>query len=111
MNGNTALKHHVKRKRIMKGMPIIDTWLTRVIDVLIYPIGFLSVLMALPQAYDVWILGKTEGVSLVTWASWTFFAMLWTLYGIVHKSRVLILIHGSWIFMNGLVALGLLMNS
>lgn len=111
MEGNVALKHHQKRTRLLKGPPLVENWLTKVMDIIIYPVGFLSVLMTLPQAYEIWILGKTEGVSLISWASWTFFAVLWTLYGIVHKSKVLILIHGSWVLMNGLVALGILLNS
>jgi uncharacterized protein with PQ loop repeat len=110
MQGNGVLKHHARRQKLLKGQPLVENWATRVMDVIIYPVGFLSVLMTLPQAYDVWILGKTDGLSLVTWASWTFFASLWTLYGVVHKSRVLIVIHGSWIFMNGLVALGIILN-
>ncbi len=111
MEANTALKHHAKRTRIIKGMPLVENWATRLMDLIIYPIGFLSMAMAIPQAYSVWVSGSVEGLSLVSWTSWTIFAILWTIYGFVHKNRVLIIIHGGWIFMNGLVALGIYFHS
>lgn len=111
MNDSGALKHHQKRARALKGLPLVENWVTRVIDVIIYPIGTISLLMTLPQAYEIWILGKTDGVSLLTWATWTFISVFWVLYGVVHKAKPLIFIHGGWFFMNGLVALGILANS
>jgi uncharacterized protein with PQ loop repeat len=111
MHGTSAYKHHLKRQRAKEGVPLKSTFWAGVIDTLIYPIGFLGVLMALPQAYSVWILGQTEGVSLITWASWSLFSIVWILYGVIHKANAIIFIQSSWLVMHLAVALGILVNS
>lgn len=111
MQDNIALKHHQKRARMLGGTPLVNNWVTKIIDVIIYPIGTVSLLMTLPQAYEVWILGHVEGVSLISWASWTVISVFWVIYGLAHKAKALVFIHGGWFFMNGLVALGILVNS
>lgn len=96
---------------MQKGIPLVDTRWTRIIDIIIYPIGTISLLMTLPQAYEIWILGNVEGVSMMTWTAWTIISIFWVLYGIAHNARALVFMHSGWFLMNGLVALGLLMNA
>lgn len=106
-----VFKHHFKRKRSENGATLKRTFWVGVIDTVIYPIGFISVLMASPQVYDVWVMGQTEGVSLITWASWTVISVAWFLYGLVHRAYALMFIHTSWFFMHLAVTLGILVNS
>ena len=111
MDGNSSLKHHLKRKRAEKGISLRKTFWTGVIDVLIYPIGFAGVAIALPQAYDIWILGKTDGVSLITWGSWSVFSLVWIAYASIHKAKALLAVQICWFFMHTLVAVGIILNS
>lgn len=111
MQGQSALKHHLKRKREDEGQPLARTFWTTVIDMVIYPVGFLGVLMALPQAYSVWVLGQVEGVSLITWASWSLFSIVWILYGVIHRASAIVLIQTCWFVMHLIVAIGIVVNS
>lgn len=111
MEGQTAYKHQLKRMRTEEGRPLGQTFWTGVIDAIIYPIGFLGVLMALPQAYSVWVLGQTEGVSLITWASWSVFSIVWILYGMIHKAYAIVAIQTLWLFMHLAITIGILVNS
>jgi len=111
MDSHGTLKHHLKRKRAENGSSLKKTFWVGVLDVIIYPIGFASLAMALPQAYQVWILGKTDGVSLMTWASWAVFSLFWIAYASVHKARALLTMQIGWFFVHMLVAIGIFVNS
>jgi|GEM_PF-1143357 len=111
MDGHAPLKHHLKKTRAEKGEPLRRTFWSGVIDTLIYPVGFLGVLIALPQAYGVWVLGQTEGVSLITWATWSVLSLVWMAYGFIHRATAIIFIQTCWFFMHLVVTLGILVNS
>lgn len=103
-----GLHHQSIRERIYKKLepfPHPDT-LKRVLDRLIFVIGFLSPLFTLPQVWEIWVYKNADGVSPVTWGALFIFAFFWLFYGIIHKEKPIIFMYTLWIIFNGLVALG-----
>lgn len=50
--------------------------------------GFAVPIFTLPQAYNV-VLGKVNGVSLLTWGFYLFASILFATFGIKHKEKLL----------------------
>lgn len=100
-----ALRHHRKRKN-----PIVLSKTRRqliaILDVVIYPLGFLGILAALPQVYEIWVLHNAEGVSVLSWSCWVVLSFFWTMYGLAHKAPAITFINGTWVFVNAMVAVG-----
>lgn len=59
-------------------------------DKLTYFAGVLLPIMTLPQAYDIWVTDKTQGVSLTTWILYALVSLLFIAFGVRHKERLLI---------------------
>ena len=87
---------------------VIHNGHTPIVDQMAY-FGFISPVMALPQAYIVWQ-GKGNGVSLITWATFFLVSVMWLFYGIKHKLTPIIAIQILWILVNAAVVLGLLVH-
>ncbi|MBY0110508.1 hypothetical protein K2Y00_00655 [Patescibacteria group bacterium] len=108
---HVATSHHHKRKHKEKGLPLNESRLARFIDIVIYPIGAASLLMALPQAYEVWVHQNVVGVSLATWGLWTIFSLFWITYGYVHKNRVIFYMNIGWFVLQGFISIGIILHS
>lgn len=105
------VRHHVRRAKIEKGMSLATTFWSRVIDVAIYPIGGLSLVLTIPQVYEVWVVKNVEGISLITWSMWTVSSLFWLMYGVVHKARAVAIMQIGWISLYILVIVGVLVHS
>jgi MtN3 and saliva related transmembrane protein len=110
MHSPPSLAHHHKHKSLLAGITLTNTRLSRLVDTLAYPIGLVGLASTLPQAYDIWVLGKTEGVSLLTWSVWACLSLFWILYARVHKAHALAFLNTCWFFMHLFVALGILLK-
>ena len=67
-------------------------------------------LFTLPQAYNVWILRETAGVSLATWGFFAFAAVVWLLYGLAIKNTPLIISSTLWVLLEGSLVVGLIVR-
>jgi len=106
-----ATAHHHKRKRREKGLAVNRSPIARFIDVAIYPIGAASILMALPQAYEVWAHQNVEGVSLATWGLWAVFSLFWITYGYVHKNRLIFYMNIGWFVIHTVISVGVIVHT
>jgi len=106
-----ATSHHHKRKLREQGIDPVRTPLARFIDVAIYPIGVASLLMALPQAYEVWVHQNVVGVSIYTWGLWTVFSLFWITYGYVHKNWLIFFMNVGWFVLHGFILIGTVIHS
>lgn len=61
------------------------------LDKFIYPIGLIAPIMTVPQLLDVWTHKGIQGISVPTWSAYSFVAGLWTIYGLYHKEKPIIL--------------------
>lgn len=110
MHSPSSLAHRHAQKQLIAGIPLTDTQLSRAVNVLAYPMGLVGLGSAIPQAYAIWILGMTEGVSLITWATWTLLSLFWITYARAHKAHALVFINTCWFFVHGLVTVGIIVN-
>ena len=77
------------------------------LDKFVYFTGACSVLFSIPQVLQIWIDHNAAGVSLVTWLAFTFNATVWTMYGITHKQKQIIVMYSMFIVIDMLVVSGI----
>ena len=110
----TRVLHHLHlRKRIHQNLeqyPHPDKW-KNFLDKLIYLVGVSGPIMTLPQLYKIWIEQNASGVSLVSWSWYLIIAFIWSLYGIVHKEKPIIVTNALWIFIEIFIVLGIIIYS
>lgn len=78
------------------------------IDHLIVFSGPLIPIAVFVQAHNVWILGKTEGLSIITWSLMLFASSTMALYAVHHQTKPLILTYVPLVVANGLVVSGII---
>lgn len=75
----------------------------------VYCVGFLGILVILPQTFNIWISKNTSGVSLITWLGFLVGSLFWLFYGIIHKEKPIILTNLAVILMDITVIGGLIL--
>jgi uncharacterized protein with PQ loop repeat len=85
-----TLQHISKKKQI------------NFLDRVMLAAAFLSPIFCIPQVLGA-LNGNVTGLSLFTWAGLTFFAMLFLIYGIVHRLVPVIISNALWLVVDGLV--------
>ena len=107
-----GLHHFHRRKRIYQKhepYPHPDKWKNRM-DKLIYVVGIAGPAVAIPQLMNVWFEKNTTGVSPITWSALSVIALFWLIYGIMHKSKPIIITHTGWIIINTLILIGIFIH-
>jgi len=66
------------------------------IDALAYAVSILSLLFTADQVSIIWLRHDASGVSGLSWTFYTISAIVWFVYGILHKDRVLIITNFLW---------------
>ncbi|MCA9485680.1 MAG: hypothetical protein KC506_02450 [Nanoarchaeota archaeon] len=79
----------------------------QILDFMIYSVGFLGTVLALPQAYIVWISGGSSTLSLYSWIALAAFTPFWIVYGLLNKQYTLSLTYAVWLIGDLLVIAGL----
>jgi uncharacterized protein with PQ loop repeat len=106
-----VMHHHSVRKRIHQRheeFPHPDRK-KQIIDKLIYPIGILGPITAIPQLIDIFIHKNVAGLSLFTWSLWAIFNVFWLAYGFLHKEKPIIITYIMWLFVNVSVVVGIIL--
>ncbi len=106
--GSQGLHHFTKRKRgdrKLEPYPHPEPF-KRFLDKAIYGVGVIGPIMTIPQIALVFGHKSAEGLSVITWVTYTILSLFWLMYGIVHKEKPIIISNILWILANGLVALG-----
>jgi len=102
VRSNPGLHHYHKRKGEIHP-------LTTFVDKIIYFAGVLGPIMTLPQLLKIYMAKSAAGVSALSWFSYTIIAMVWLIYGIIHKEKPIIITYSLWIIMDGAIAVGAIM--
>ena len=71
-------------------------------------IGIASPLMTIPQILEIWLNKDAGRVSLITWSIYILSAICWLIYGIIHKSKPLIITEIAWIIVESIVLAGII---
>ncbi len=100
----TVVEHH-QSLRWRSG----DTQISFIDHVIVFS-GPLIPLAVFIQAYNVWVLGKVEGLSIITWSLMLFASSTMAIYAIKHRTRPLIMVYLPLVIANGLVVLGIILK-
>src|SRR5688572_25446468 len=76
------------------------------IDYLVILISIVGPVFALPQLLLVWGNQNAEGLSIVTWGSYTVFSLIWLVYGYIHHEKPILFSNIVWAFVNFSVFVG-----
>ena len=79
---------------------------TRLIDDVVYVLGFLVPILTIPQAATIWINKTAEGVSLITWTVYLINTIIWTTYGVIHKEKPVIFAFAAMTVLNAVIVVG-----
>ncbi len=78
------------------------------LDRAIYVVGFLTIIMTIPQIVKIWAHHDATGVSAVSWGFFLLASLFWMTYGIAHKTKPIIISYICSGVVNFLVVLGVL---
>lgn len=96
-------KNHLLHKHLSKKKEI--TFLDR----LAMAASFISPATGVPQAIDVYH-GRVQGVSLPSWIGFMIFSVLFTLYGLIHKVKPMVIANLLWLLVEGTVVAGIIIH-
>lgn len=103
--------HFHTRKRMsqkkLENYPSRKKWV-KLMDKVIYVIGFFGPLMTIPQLTKIWVEQNAAGVSLLSWSGFVVYSLFWMTYGILHREKPIIFTHGLWAVMQILIVIGVL---
>ena len=103
-----VMHHRHIRERIYKNLepfPHPDSF-KRALDLMVYVAGVLGPIFGIPQIYTIYVHKNAAGVSAFSWGMFALFNIVWILYGIVHRERVITVTYSLWFVVNSLVAIG-----
>jgi uncharacterized protein with PQ loop repeat len=81
--------------------------LVGVLDRSMYLVVLLPPIMTIPQVLTIWIDRQTEGISLMAWLTYFLVLIFWTIYGVIHKEKLITFTNGLWIIINLFVVIGI----
>jgi uncharacterized protein with PQ loop repeat len=73
----------------------------------VFGFGFVNPMLSLPQLYNVLVLKHVAGLSAITIGSALLMSVLWTLYGLLGKQRVVWTTNAVWVVLNGVTLIGI----
>lgn len=110
MTHGKGLHHFHLRKRVHNNLeeyPNPDK-VKKFVDKAIYFVGVSAPIMTIPQAIKIFAERNAGGISLISWIAYTFIALFWLWYGILHKEKPIILTNIAWFIIDIIVIIGTL---
>ena len=71
-------------------------------------LSLFTMAMTVPQVWAVWVQGKVEGVSLLSWGAYLLAACLWFVYGLQKRDKTIYVACVGWVLLDAAVVLGVL---
>lgn len=107
---NIGFHHFLYKHKYPEQNPLMNNSKFRLlVDKGVYVIGFLGILVILPQILNIWIGKNTQGISLVTWLGFLVGSSFWLFYGLIHKEKPIIFINLAVILADLIVIIGLIL--
>ena len=75
-------------------------------DKLIIILGVVNIIATLPQVLLIWTEKSADGISVLSWGYYTFFAAMLLVYGILHREKPIIVNYTGGTILYGLVLIG-----
>ena len=74
-------------------------------------IGLAYPMATAPQFYNVWVLGRTGGLSEVTSIAGLVMAATWLVYGILHRNLTIVGLNSLWLVLHAAMAIGIAVHA
>ena len=81
---------------------------SKYIDNLTSLMTIITPILTLPQLINIWFYREVQGVSLITWLMYLSAAIIWLLYGILHKEKRITVLNSLLVIINGFIVIGIL---
>lgn len=96
------VKRKLKKKENLKQKDKFKCWVNRAI----YIVGFVTIIMSIPQITTIWIGKSSAGISIISWIFYCISAIFWVVYGVVNKVKVITISYILWALIDFMVVLG-----
>ena len=80
------------------------------IEKLLRALSIVTMLMTVPQVWSVWVEGQTAGVSVFTWLTYLFSAVVWFIYGFRKRDKTIYLACIGWILLDAAIVVGVIVK-
>ena len=71
-------------------------------------VALVTLVMTLPQIYTIWVDRQVAGISLWSWITYWVGSLVWLVYGIQKRDRIIYLPCAAWLLLDTAVVLGVL---
>lgn len=104
---NKGWLHFHLRKRIHQKKEVYpsENKFKRNYDKLIYGLAILCPFLNLPQLFKILSEKSAEGVSEISWFSFSVISLMWFIYGFIHKEKPIIIVNGGLIIIQFAIAM------
>ena len=75
-------------------------------DRLLGSLSILTMVLTVPQVWNVWVQHEARGVSVISWAAYLVSACLWFFHGLKKKDKNIYLPCIGWIILDAAVVIG-----
>jgi len=108
LHESTGMHHLHRRQRIhLNHEPYPHPDKTkRIMDKLVYVVSILAPIMTLPQVIIIWFGKNAQGISVISWIAYIICALIWLIYGFLHKNKPIIIMNFLWVLLDLLVIVG-----
>lgn len=107
MKGLASRHQHIRSRRTRASGERHPTALTLLLlDKSTVLAGIIGPLMTVPQIWNIYLLRSASGVSVISWLAFGILDIPFVLYGIVHRSNVIVITYSLWLVVNFAVAFG-----
>jgi uncharacterized protein with PQ loop repeat len=105
---NKGLQHLHLRKRIHQKNEAYpsENKLKRFYDKLIFGLAILCPFLNLPQLLKILVEKSAEGVSAISWFSFSAISTMWFIYGFIHREKPIIIVNGGLIIIQFAIGMG-----
>ena len=73
-------------------------------------VSLFTMVMTVPQVLTIWVGHNASGVSILSWGTYLFSALLWLVYGIRKRDKTISLACIGWILLDAAVVLGVMIK-
>lgn len=80
--------HHLQKQKSQRKFS--SSWV-KLLDKIVFVAAIFGPALTLPQVTKIWLEKNANGVSLITWLGYLGGAIFWTIYGLAHKEKPIIL--------------------
>ena len=76
-------------------------------DKIIFVVAIWIPLMTIPQVFQIWTNRSAQDVSIITWGAFLVSAVIWLVYGTIHRDKPLMVNGFLWVILEVLVIIGI----